>query len=81
MAVVAIVVVFCIVVFVLGILVPRLSSRVQHGGDRALMAGERGAGHAPGRLGRFLRKPFRTGEKAVDRSGSAGRRTRFKLPF
>lgn len=72
---------FCVVVFVLGILMPRLSSRVQHGGDRALGEGAREAGKAPGRLGRWLRKPFGSSRKAVDKSGSAGRRTRSKLPF
>jgi hypothetical protein len=70
---------FCVLVFVLAILVPRLSSRVQHGGDRALETGQRGAGKAPGPIGRLLQKPFRTSEKAVDKSGSAGRRTRSKL--
>ena len=81
MTLVAVILVFCVLVFVLGILVPRLSSRVQHGGDRALGAGGRQAGKAPGPLGRWLRKPFGSSRKAVDKSGSAGRRTRSKLPF
>ena len=38
-------------------------------------------GKAPGRLGRWLQKPFGKSRKAVHKSGSAGRRTRFKLPF
>ena len=81
MTLLAIVLGFCVLVFVLGLVVPRLSRDAQHGGDRALTAGGRGAGKAPGRLGRWLRKPFSTSRRAVDKSGSAGRRTRFKLPF
>ena len=81
MTLVAVIVVFCVLVFALGIIVPRLSTRVQHGGDRVLGAGGREAGKAPGPLGRWLRKPFSKSRKAVDESGSAGRRTRSKLPF
>jgi hypothetical protein len=70
---------FCALVFVLGLLVPRLSGRVQGSGDKALSAGGRGAGKAPGRLGRWFSKPFFSSRRAVDKSGSAGRRTRSKL--
>jgi hypothetical protein len=77
----AVILVFCVLVFVLGILVPRLSGRVQREGNRALGVGGRQAGKAPGRLGRWFRKPFSSSRRAVDKSGSAGRRTRSKLPF
>jgi uncharacterized protein DUF6411 len=72
---------FCVVLFVIAILAPRLSRKVERGGDAPLRGGQRAAGEAPGRLGRWLQKPFRSSRKAVHKSGSTGRKTRFKLPF
>jgi hypothetical protein len=72
---------FCVLLFVVALLAPRWSRALQRGGDKPLDAGARAAGKAPGPLGRWLRKPFSTSRKAVDKSGSAGRRTRFKLPI
>jgi Family of unknown function (DUF6411) len=71
----------CVLLLILGFLVPRLSRRPQRGVDRALGAGRRGASHAPGPLGRLLPKPLRTSQKAADRSAAAGRRVRAKAPF
>jgi hypothetical protein len=75
------VIAFCVLVFVVALLVPRLSGRVERAGDAPLRGGQRAAGEAPGRLGRWFQKPFRSSRKAVHKSGSAGRKTRFKLPF
>jgi hypothetical protein len=75
------VIAFCVLLFVLALLAPRASEWLQLTGDKSLLAGERGAGKAPRPLARWLRKPFRSSRKAVDKSGSAGRRTRFKLPL
>jgi Family of unknown function (DUF6411) len=75
------VIAFCVLLFVLAFLFPRMSGKVERGGDAPLGAGQRAAGKAPGRLGRWLQKPFGTSRRAVHKSGSAGRRTRFKLPF
>jgi hypothetical protein len=72
---------FCVLVFLVAVIAPRLSFKAEDAGDRPLRAGQRGAGHAPGLLGRWAQKPFRTSRKAVHKSGSAGRRSRFKLPF
>jgi len=72
---------FCVLLFIVALLFPRLSRHVERGGDAPLGAGQRAAGHAPGALGRWLQKPFGTSRKAVRKSGSAGRRSRFKLPF
>jgi len=77
----AAIIVVCVVLLVLGFLVPRLSTKPQQGVDKALGSGARGASHAPGRLGRWLSKPFSTSRKAADKSASAGRRGRGKLPF
>jgi len=71
----------CVLLLILGFLVPRLSRHPQRGVDRTLGAGQRGASHAPGPLGRLLQKPFRTSQKAADKSASAGRRGRAKAPF
>jgi hypothetical protein len=78
---IALVVAFCILLLILAFLAPRLSRHPERGGQRILGAGGRGAGKAPGRLGRWLRKPFKTSQKAVSRSGSAGRRGRSKMPL
>jgi hypothetical protein len=72
---------FCIVLFVVALLAPRWSLRLQREGEKPLDLAARGAGKAPSPLSRWLRKPVTTSRKAVDKSGSAGRRTRFKLPF
>lgn len=78
---IAIVVAICVVLLILGFLAPRLSSYPQRGVDRAFGGGARTAGKAPGRLGRWLSKPFHSSRKAADKSASAGRRGRGKMPF
>jgi hypothetical protein len=65
---------------VLGFLVPRLRAP-QTGVNKALGTGARGASKAPGRLGRWLAKPFRTSSRAANKSASAGRKGRSKLPL
>jgi hypothetical protein len=72
---------FCVLLLVLAFLLPRLSIWPQRGADRALGFGGREASHAPGRLGRWLAKPFSKSRRAVDRSAGAGRRGRSKMPF
>ncbi|MWA15584.1 DUF6411 family protein [Streptomyces sp. BA2] len=71
----------CIVLAVLAFFVPRLSRHPERGTQRTLGAGSRAGSKAPGILGRLFSKPFRSSSKAVFRSGSAGRRTRGRLPF
>ncbi|WAU83345.1 DUF6411 family protein [Streptomyces sp. Qhu-G9] len=71
----------CVVLAVLAFLVPRISRHPERGTQRSLGAGARAGGKAPGPLGRWLSKPFHTSSRAVGRSGSAGRRTRGRLPF
>lgn len=80
-AVVAGIVVVCVIVAVLAFLVPRFSHRPQRGAQGSLGSGSRVAGKAPGPLGRLASKPFRSGSRWVGRSGSAGRRTRGRMPF
>ncbi|MFH0518996.1 DUF6411 family protein [Streptomyces sp. M41] len=75
------IVALCVVLALLAFLVPRLSHHPQRGTQRSLGVGARAGGKAPGFLGRVFSKPFRSGSKAVGRSGSAGRRARGRMPF
>ncbi|HEY3190263.1 MAG TPA: DUF6411 family protein [Solirubrobacteraceae bacterium] len=77
---IAIVVAICILLLILGFLVPRLSTKPQSGVDRAFSTGGNVAGKAPGPLGRWLRKPFSTSKKAADKSAATGRKGRSKMP-
>jgi hypothetical protein len=78
---VALIVAFCVLLLILAFLAPRLSRHPERGGQKVLGAGRRGAGKAPGSLGRWLPKPFQTSQRAVSKSGSAGRRGRSKMPL
>lgn len=69
----------CVLLLVLGFLVPRLSRGPQRGVDRTLSAGQGAARKAPGPLGRLLAKPFGSSRRAANRSASAGRRARGKI--
>jgi hypothetical protein len=75
------VIAFCILILILAFLAPRLSRRPERGGERVLGFGSRGASKAPGKLGRWFSKPFQKSQKAVSKSGSAGRRGRGKMPL
>ena len=70
---------FCVLVFVVALLAPRISRHLERGGDVPLRGGQRAAGKAPGPLGRWLQKPFGKSRQAVSKSGSAGRETRAKI--
>ena len=76
---IAAVVALCIVLAILAFLAPRLSRYPERGVERTYGAGGQAAGKAPGRLGRWLRKPFDSANKATRKSASAGRRGRAKL--
>jgi Family of unknown function (DUF6411) len=72
---------FCVLILILAFLFPRLSRGPEQGGERVLGVGARGAGKAPQPVGRWLSKPFRSSQRAVAKSGGAGRRGRSKMPF
>jgi hypothetical protein len=74
-----IIVAVCIVLLILGFLVPRLSRGPQRGVDRTLGVGQRAGGKAPGPIGRLFSKAFGTSRKATNRSAETGRRGRAKL--
>jgi hypothetical protein len=71
----------CLILLILAFLAPRLSRGPERGSEKALGLGGRGAGKAPGPLGRWLRKPFTSSQKAVSKSASTGRKGRSKMPF
>ena len=73
--------VFCVLLLALAFLAPRLSRGPQRAGHRTVGVGQRGAGKAPGKLGRWFSKPFNSAQKAIGKSGSAGRRGRGKMPL
>jgi hypothetical protein len=71
----------CVLLLILAFVAPRLSRGPQRGVNKGLGAGARGASKAPGPLGRWLQKPFGKSMKATDKSASAGREARSKLPL
>jgi hypothetical protein len=73
------VIAFCILILILAFLFPRLSRYPERGGQKVVGTGGQAAGHAPGKLGRWLSKPFSSSSKAISKSGSAGRRGRAKV--
>lgn len=76
---IGVVVAICVVLFVLALLAPKLSRKPQAAVDRGFGAGARAAGHAPGALGRWLAKPFRSSQRAADKSAAAGRKAHHKV--
>jgi hypothetical protein len=70
---------FCILLVILAFLFPRLSRYPERGGQKVVGTGGRAASHAPGKLGRWLSKPFSTSSNAISKSASAGRRGRAKV--
>ena len=78
---IAAIVAVCIILLVLGFLLPRLSIWPQRGVDRSLGAGQRAGGKAPGPIGKLFSKSFGTSRKATNKSASTGRRARDKMPL
>ncbi len=78
---IAALIVFCVLLFILAFLAPRLSRHFQRAGDKPLQLGQQTTGKAPGRLGRWLQKPFSKSRKAVQKSGAKGRQERAKTPL
>jgi Family of unknown function (DUF6411) len=70
---IAAIIAFCVLLFLVALLAPRVSRYMERGGDAPLRGGQRVAGKAPGPLGRWLQKPFVKSRNAVHRSGAAGR--------
>jgi hypothetical protein len=78
---IAIIAGFCVLLLILAFLFPRLSRGPERGGEKVAGAPTKATSKAPGKLGVWLSKPFRSGQKAIDKSGSTGRKGRSKMPF
>ena len=78
---IAIVIGFCILLLILAFLFPRLSRGPERGGQKVAGAPTKATSRAPGKLGHWLSKPFRTSQRAISKSGSTGRKGRGKMPF
>jgi predicted permease len=73
------VIVICVVLFLLALLAPRLARKPHAATNRTLGTGAAAASRAPGFLGRWLPKPFRTSQKATNRSTAAGSKAHRKI--
>jgi len=78
---IAVVIGICVLLAILGFLVPRLSNHARRGTDKGFSLGQRAGGKAPGPIGRLLSKSFGKSQQAADKSHSAGKTARAKLPF
>jgi len=79
--VIGVVVGICVLLLILGFLVPRLSNHAKHGTDKGFGLGQRAGGKAPGPIGTLLSKSFGKSRQASDKSHSAGKKAREKAPF
>jgi hypothetical protein len=79
--VIGVVIAICILLALLGFLVPRLSNHARRGSDKGFSMGQRAGSKAPGPIGRLLSKSFGKSQRAADKSHSAGQTARAKLPF
>jgi Family of unknown function (DUF6411) len=78
---IAIIAAFCVLLLILAFLFPRLSRHPERGGQKVTGAPTKATSRAPGKLGEWLSKPFRSGQRAISKSGSSGRKGRDKMPF
>ncbi|WCO68354.1 DUF6411 family protein [Iamia majanohamensis] len=76
---IAVIAAICVVLLILGFLVPRLSRHPQKGVDKGLGTAQRAGGKAPGPIGRLLSKQFGKSRKATNKSASLGRKGRSKV--
>jgi hypothetical protein len=74
------IVAICVILLILAFVFPRLSRHPQRGVDKTLGAGQSAGAKAPSKLGQWLQKPFSKSRKATNKSASAGRQGRGKLP-
>ena len=77
---IAIIAAVCVILLILAFLMPRQSTHAQRGVDSTLGAGQSAAGKAPGKLGEWLQKPFKSSRKATNKSAQKGREGRSKTP-
>jgi len=71
----------CVILAILGFLLPRLSEHARRGTDKGFSLGQRAGGKAPGPIGRLLSKSLGKSQRAADKSHSAGKKARSKSPL
>jgi hypothetical protein len=71
----------CILLAILGFMLPRLSDHARRGADKGFSTGAKAGSKAPGTIGRLLSKSFGTSQRAADKSHSAGKKARSKSPL
>ena len=71
----------CIILAILGFLLPRFSEHARKGTDKTLGVGQRAGGKAPGPIGRLMGKSVGTSRKAANKSHSKGKEARSKSPL
>lgn len=79
--VIGVVIGICVLLLILGFLVPRLSNHAKRGTDKGFGLGQRAGGKAPGPIGRLISKSLGKSQRATGKSHSAGKTARQKLPF
>ena len=75
------VIAICVILAILGFLLPRVSDHARQAADKGFSTGQRAGSKAPGPVGRLLSKSFGTSQRAADKSHSKGKKARFKSPF
>jgi hypothetical protein len=78
---IGVVVGICVLLLILGFLVPRLSNHAKRGTDKGFGLGQRAGSKAPGPIGRLLSKSVGKSQQATSKSHSAGKSARDKLPL
>lgn len=78
---IAVVIGICILLAILGFLIPSLSNHARRGTDKGFSLGQRAGGKAPGPIGRLLSKSAGKSRSAADKSHEAGKDARRKLPL
>ncbi len=71
----------CVLLAILGFLLPRFSDHARRATDKGFSTGQRAGAKAPGPIGRLLSKSFGTSQRAADKSHSKGKEARSKSPL
>jgi len=71
----------CVILAILGFLLPRFSEHARRATDKGFSGGQRVGSKAPGPIGRLLSKSFGTSRRAADKSHEKGKETRSKSPL
>jgi hypothetical protein len=71
----------CVLLAILGFLLPRFSDHARQAANKGFSGGQRVGSKAPGPIGRLLSKSFGTSRRAADKSHAKGKQARSKSPL